>query len=291
MIVAAGLVAARFVHFAALTFIFGAGWAPTYADLRPVADRLRGLRRLAAWLALASAIGWFVFAVGSMVGSLSGAFAPAALIASVRDMTFGRVSAIRMVGCALLIILVSSPVQDRLERPAWLLAGALLASLALTGHAQEEEGWALAAHGVADALHLLAAGLWLGALGVFVLLLTGPALSDEESGRRALSRFSTTGIVSVLILVATGLVNAVFLVGAPTALVSTPYGRVLTIKLLLFLAMVGLAAFNRRDLRSGAVSMRTLRRRVVVEQAMGAGVLLAVAILGTMPPAIMAGMG
>lgn len=292
MIVAAALVASRFLHFAALTFIFGAGWAPAYADPRPIAARLRLLTRLAAWLALASGIGWFVFALVGMAGSFSAAFAPGALLATVRDMTFGQVSAIRIVGCAVLVFLAALPRPEGRGRLEWLLAGVLLASIALTGHAQEEEGWALLVHGAADALHLLAAGLWLGGLTVLVILLADSARRlDDEAPRRALVRFSTTGIVAVVVLLSTGFVNAVFLVGAPAALLSTGYGRVLLAKIALFLLMVALAALNRRDLRHETASMAVLRRRVIIEQALGACVLAAVALLGTMAPAAMAGMG
>jgi putative copper resistance protein D len=56
------------------------------------------------------------------------------------------------------------------------------------------------------------------------------------------ARFSGLGVISVVVLLATGLLNTWFLVGSPLALVGTTYGQLLLGKLGLFLAMVTLAA-------------------------------------------------
>lgn len=279
----AGLVAARFIHFVAMTFLLGAAWAPTYAHLQSVARPLRLLERVAAWLALLSGVGWFLLALAGMAGSLSAALEPRLILSTMRDMLFGQVTAARLIGCMVLVHFVHLN-RSHARWPRLVLSGALLGSIALTGHAQAEEGTAQLVHVLGDALHLIAAGVWLGALGVFALLFVAGPASEDEQARRSLLRFSATGIVAVLVLIATGAVNSWFLVGTPMALVQTPYGRLLLAKLLLFLGMLALAGVNRRDLRRGSVPLATLRTRLLVEQACGLAVLMIVALLGTLAP-------
>jgi copper resistance protein D len=102
-------------------------------------------------------------------------------------------------------------------------------------------------------------------------------------------RFSRLGYVAVGLLVITGLVNSLVLVGGPAALIGTDYGRVLSIKLGLFGAMLAIAAFNRFVVSPGLQSgdpkaVAILRRSVAIELGVGAGVLAVVAALGTVHP-------
>ena len=80
MIVAAGLIASRFVHYAALTILFGAAFFPvyTYRENKPAppipADFAPWLRRLligAAIVALVSGIFWLGFVAATMSGQPS----------------------------------------------------------------------------------------------------------------------------------------------------------------------------------------------------------------------------
>ena len=96
-----------------------------------------------------------------------------------------------------------------------------------------------------------------------------------------------------LIGITTGALNTLLLVGSTQALVGTPYGRLLGLKILLFLAMVAVALFNRfrllprlrRDTRTSAATA-ALARSVLCEQGLGFAVLAVVSVLGTWPPAI-----
>jgi putative copper export protein len=74
-------------------------------------------------------------------------------------------------------------------------------------------------------------------------------------------------------------VNSVFLVQTPIA-----YGELLWVKLGLFAGMVALAAPNRRASRGFAPSLESVRRRVILEQMLGAAVMVCVAVLGTIAP-------
>ena len=284
----AGLILSRFGHFAALALLVGVGWAPVYADLSAVKPGLRWIQRAAILMALFSGLSWFAFAVAGMAGTPSAALDLAALQSTLQDTSFGHVWLVRVSGILLFALLLMAPSPRRFR---WgvetLLAAALLASIALTGHAQAREGSALLVHETADALHLLAAGVWLGALAVLVALLSrSGTATGAERARTALHRFSTTGMIAVGLIVLTGVVNGYFLVGSLGPLVTTPYGQLLCLKIALFGGMVGLAALNRRAAqRAGEASLKSMTARVAMEQLLGLCVLAAVALLGTMAPA------
>jgi putative copper resistance protein D len=154
---------------------------------------------------------------------------------------------------------------------------------------------------LADALHLLGAGAWLGGL-VGLLYLTAASLrpNSPEGARldafNAAHRFSAAGYLAVATIVASGLVNSWFLVSPLANLIETEYGRLLLIKVALFAAMVGLAGLNRfwivpaladPALASvSAIGLRRLRVHILLEQCLGLAIILVVAFLGTMEPAI-----
>ncbi len=102
-------------------------------------------------------------------------------------------------------------------------------------------------------------------------------------------RFSVLGIISVCVLLVTGIVNACFLVGSFAALFGTPYGRMLIVKLAVFAAMLALAAHNRWHLtpqlaHGDATARRSLRRSATLEVIGGVAIVAIVGALGTMIP-------
>jgi putative copper resistance protein D len=197
-----------------------------------------------------------------------------------------------------LLVLVLKP-----GRPSWSLTAALgavaVASFAWMGHGAATEGPIALLHLAADIVHSWAAALWLGALAVLVLLLLARPRTSESVAvlHRALQGFSGMGALLVATLVLTGLANSVVLVGLDRieGLWTTPYGRLLSLKILLFMAMVGLASANRyrltpalgRALETPAIesaALAALSRSVVVEAGLGLLVLALVAWFGTLPP-------
>jgi copper resistance protein D len=182
---------------------------------------------------------------------------------------------------------------------AALLAGAYLGSLAFAGHGEEGLGLERYFHLAADFFHLIAAGLWLGGLIPLVLLLVYLRRFHEEGwisvACDAASRFSNLGIVAVGILLVSGTINALFLVGRVQALAGTDYGRLLLLKITLFAAMVGLAGINRQYLLPrlfgdagmdrGSRAVRWLVGSALVEITFGLGVIIIVGMLGIMAPA------
>jgi len=185
-----------------------------------------------------------------------------------------------------------------------LTAGIALATLAWTGHGAMDEGATGWVHLVADILHLLAAGTWIGALlGLTLLVTRAPSRIDATHLRlthRALHGFGLVGTIMVGTIVVTGLVNGWLLVGAGNLLnlPSTRYGQLLLAKLALFAAMLGLASLNRFRLtpafeRSVAAAdhrgaLSTLRRSLAVEAACAVSILALVAWLGTLEPPVSA---
>lgn len=209
----------------------------------------------------------------------------------------GRAWEARTLALAALIALAALVRSRRATAWAGALLGAVaLGSLAWNGHGVATEGQFGNVHLVADIAHLLAAGAWLGALGALAIVLgrTREQASDVDAAHRALAGFSVAGTAIVATVVITGLTNSWALVGPDhvLGLTDTLYGRLLLAKLVLFAAMLGLAALNRFHLTpalEGAAhdpraAIRSLRRSLAFETAAALTILALVAWLGTLMP-------
>jgi putative copper resistance protein D len=123
---------------------------------------------------------------------------------------------------------------------AMALAGANLAIAPLAGHtAASEPAWP----GVAgNALHLLAAGAWWGALPALASCMLTP--SDDAPARAAtvLARFSAAALPIMLAIVGSGILLAVIQVERWPALLGTVYGYLLIAKVAALCAVLWLAA-------------------------------------------------
>ena len=277
---------ARFVHDAALTLLFGGLLFPVYClprGGRTIPPRLLGALRIKAWIAATSALAVFALSVGGMAGSLAAAADPALLIDTALGSDFGWLFLARE---AVLVVCATVLMRRAQGAPPLWLSGAALAALAMTGHAREGAGWFVALHVGLDALHLLSAGLWIGALPWFAVLLA-PARSAALA-MPAVRRFSTVASVAVALLILSGVGATLLLVVSPLALPQTVWGRLLILKVVLAGAMVALAAHNRwrsspaieRGDRSAAA---VLRRNARAELGLALGVIAIVGWLGTLP--------
>jgi copper resistance protein D len=302
----------RFLHFAATVSLSGlvifhafvgapALSAGDAATARPIADRLARL----AWgsLVLAALTGgaWLLVQAASMGERPLSALWSDDLVATVLlDTDFGHVWLARL---TLLVLLAAAlcPPYFGVPAPAWrraialVLATAFVAALAFAGHAAAGDGIEGVIHEAADVLHLIAAAAWVGALVPLAIVLgaakdTGPCALAVA--RVATLRFSTLGIASVGMVLATGIVNTFELTGSWAALFGTGYGRLLLVKVALFLAMLAIAAVNRtrltpRLVAGGAAAgpaLGQLRANALAEAVIGALILFIVAMLGTLPP-------
>jgi copper resistance protein D len=175
-----------------------------------------------------------------------------------------------------------------------------LFSLAWAGHGAANPGLLGVVHLLGDALHLVTAAFWPGALAplaAFLLLLLKS--SQVEAIGLAVSvvrRFSASSLIAVAALALTGLLNGIFMVGSFQALVTSAYGRILVCKVVLFFAMIGFGAINLFLLKpriednlptvhfAQKNATRLLLRNVLSEIGLGAVVILIVGLLGITPP-------
>ena len=166
---------------------------------------------------------------------------------------FGQVSMARLALAVLLagwmVMLAGAIARDRWGAFPVILAIGFLIGPAWTGHAGATPGGAGQIPLAADALHLLAAGVWLGSLPSLAMLLAA-AWRNKEPARTAVvatavRRFSLLGIASAGALLASGIINTWYEVGSPRDLIATAYGRLVLAKIALFAAMVSIAAVNR----------------------------------------------
>jgi putative copper resistance protein D len=128
-------------------------------------------------------------------------------------------------------------------------------------------------------------------LTVFLVHVRAP-FSSGETVARVVHRFSTLSLCCVSVLVVSGISNSWLLVGSIYALFTTPYGRLLFLKLTVFAILIGFGAHNRflvkTKLLKGAAEpelLSQLHRNVLCEVCLGVAVVAIVACLGVTPPA------
>ncbi len=322
------LIFIRMIHFAATlslagAVIFGAVIAgPIMRQMEDAGAALRArLMRIVWWnfaTALISGTAWLVLLAAEISERAPGEiFSDGILSTVLLHTTFGHDWLARLVLVALLAAALGGISAKHVDLPRWaiaaLLASAFAAALVHSGHAAATAGWLGTFHRAADGLHLIAASAWLGGLLPLALLLAA-ARREEISlalARDATLRFSTLGLISVGLLIATGIVNGWILAGSVPALIGTDYGRLLLAKVALFFAMVAVAAVNRLRLtprlaltissppcgqalahKRGAdgapaaarTALRALARNSLVEATFGLAILIIVGALGTLPP-------
>ena len=179
----------------------------------------------------------------------------------------------------------------------WAIAmiGAVILAFtpALSGHAVASPSFTRLAVGV-DAVHVMAAGGWLGSLFCLVTAGIPEALRLEEGARsRAVAdfvnAFSPTALVFAAITALTGAATAWLHLGTLSALWQSQYGQRLLLKLAILSIAAGTGAYNWLHVRPRLGSRRgtvRMRRSASVELAMGVLVLLATAILVATPTAV-----
>lgn len=205
------------------------------------------------------------------------------------DTDFGRSWSIHLAAVACLAPFWSA--GPRRARTGILLAsGLVLATLSLSGHAAAPagaEGWASE---IALALHLLAAGAWVGGL-VEVLALV-PLLGVAEARRDAalaLKRFSFAGHGFVTGAIMAGIGTVLLVVGLPAYGSPPLYVVVLCAKIAMVGGMTALALINRYRLvprlREHPTSVcRNLLRNTRTALLLGSGVLAVAGLLGLLDP-------
>ncbi|HEU5321326.1 MAG TPA: CopD family protein, partial [Methylomirabilota bacterium] len=265
-----------------------------------VLGQVRGL----ALLALVTGALSVAYQAATLTGRLEAAFDARTLGQVLLDTQAGHVWLLRS---ALLLLVVGFLAfrADTGERADWLaargqvvgLAAVALALVTAGGHAAAVRPGGLAAMTI-DATHLVATGLWVGALLPLALLLRAASRPDGADARPhavlAVRRFSRLALLAVLVLAATGAGNAVIHVASVAGLVGTPYGQLLLAKVALLIPILLVATVNRRRLLPelpgeaatvGRPAMRRLAAFMAAEAALALVVLGLAAGLALTPPA------
>ena len=210
-------------------------------------------------------------------GSWVGASDPV-LIGMMAEGPIGDSLVVRIAGLALVAALFISGKVPRSVAVAG--ASTVCASFAFRGHVLAEPRVLL---GALVTAHLLGLAFWIGALAPLCRL-AGRAGAihagavASEFGRWAL------WIVPVLAMAGGGLL--VMLTGNPLEALATPYGRLLSVKLSVFLLLLGLAAFNKLRLTPALLAGDTgagarLRRSIGLEFVAVLAILVVTATLTT----------
>jgi copper resistance protein D len=300
---AEALVAVRLVHFLAAMTAFGIGAFRLYgfagvpvAVTEPLRAGLARTMTVCSVGALLSALAMVPCVAAGMAGSIAAGFDPGTWYAVLADTKFGDAWCWHLGFAVALVVLCLLPARGWCAGAQTAMALLLLGSLGWVGHAASDEGAGLG-HIINQMTHLTAAGLWLGGLVPLAMLLHRASRSDgaayAAAARVALPQFSRIGYAAVALVALTGAVNSIVLVGSFGGLARTPYGRLLALKIALFLAMVGLAVVNRfclvprlREAAAAQGALRSLYASVVAEQSLACLIIAIVALLGTWPPAI-----
>lgn len=159
---------------------------------------------------------------------------------------------------------------------AWLGAIGLLITWAMAGHAASLRWPWLGVP--ADVAHHGAAAAWLAGL-VVVWLAARPEVAPDVALLH-LRRFSAVALVCVVLVVLTGVIQVIRLTGNIFDLLQTTHGRLVGVKLVLVVMLVGAGAFNRTRLRLAAESAPAERTVQAVRTAMFAEVAVGVATVG-----------
>ena len=286
----------RGFHLVALASLFGtlvslalvapAGLRQAGTAAAQARARLVTLARWSDALALALGIGWMLLETATIAGaaSVGGTFAMLGTV--LRDTNYGHLILVRLV----LLVLAVPFLGGRGWRLAagLVLSGAALGMQGFMGHAGATGGGIGDMLLASEAVHLLAAGAWLGGLlPLFVLagVLPPPAAAT------ACEHFTPVGLSAVVAIACTAAVQAWQLIGSLAGLFGTAYGHVALLKLAIFFVLLILACINRLVLTNRLrdpdrpVTRALLRGSIGAEAVLGAAVIVVAAFLASGIPA------
>lgn len=191
----------------------------------------------------------------------------------------------RLQASVALLALIAAAAWSRWPDAGWMAAALTVAggwaTLPMTGHAMS---FASSGPWLTQAVHGLAAGLWVGSLWAVACTIPVVAVGGDGDRRVAIlvRRFSPLAIGAVLVVGLTGVLTAVFHVETVDQLWTTPYGQTLLLKSGLFLLTAAVGYWNWRWMtpRLGdRLGTAALRRTAGGEVALAGIVLLITAVL------------
>ena len=306
------LLVARWVMFVAVMAAIGL-FVMRLLTARPLVREVEGstLRALSIAFTVAAVVGLAAIPVyldfSTANDSLRSVFDFSALVPLFRVTAFGRAIVDLEVCFALFCLAAGTALWvDRPDRERRSIAelvascGALLAAAAVlvvpgaAGHAAQTSPRGLTL--LFDWLHMASGSVWLGGLvGLLVLWFTVSARQRVAALSVCVPRFSNVAAVSVLVLGATGVGEAINHMPAVNALWETSYGQAILVKAGLLGAALVIASGNllrsrprliaaRRRPEVGEPAARLLRGLVSGELMIVVAVVFAAAVLSSLPP-------
>lgn len=211
-----------------------------------------------------------------MVSLGTGGLFNADILGDVLASSFGRVLAQRL-GAAILLWVCAGIAQ---QYPKQGVAAALALGLLLT-FIDGEASHALTSRLpwpalIANALHIVAMGVWVGGLLALLALWRLKAMLTQR--RVIVKRFGTVAIAALVELICTGIFMAWLLLPAPSRLFTTSYGQVLIVKLVALLLPLLFVFISQR------VSLDQRTRWWTLETLGLAGILILAGFLVSLPP-------
>ena len=240
-------------------FMAGVGllfFGVTAGDRRKLAPRVMIVRLtgIGAILLVGHLFAWLLHI--SPTHDLSGSF-----IASVFDSMVGQTELLR-VALALLAFLAIA--LARREVLAVVFGGACLLVSGAIGHPAAIQPYLSIP---AKMAHLVSASLWLGGL----LWLVWLSRCDEIACRAEARRVSSVALIAVIAIFLTGSLETLLFINSPGDLIHAVYGRLVLLKLLGLVLLVGAGAYNRFALvprldEPGATTKlsRSVRNEIVI---------------------------
>ncbi|MCJ2182956.1 CopD family protein [Novosphingobium sp. 1949] len=285
-----GLVLARSACLASLMVTTGLVLHALIDGAAPLsAPRRKGVI-LTALAALPLSLWWALASVASMTATPLGALDLTTVRLVLGATPLGALLVVRGLALVLLAMLAWMRVGRTRAGGAWLALAALVALLssAWSGHASALDGGPGLTLRASDMLHLAAAAVWLGALVTFCGQSWRACADRRAPPLDSLARFARTGTLVVTVLMLTGATNAVLIRGT-TLLPLGAWGGLIATKIVLFGAMLLLAANNRWRLvpavqRNAQGASSRLLRSLLLETLAAIAIVLVVGLAGTLDP-------
>jgi putative copper resistance protein D len=214
------------------------------------------LEKIFPWLAgiiIAGLTGILATTTGDATGDVANAWSPAVWMEIVQQTQIGHIWAARMLLAIVLfctMVKMQSSIRTRGHYVLWAMLAALpLIAGTLMSHSSADE---MSFTAIAPyAIHILLAGIWFGALPAFLLILFNLrkelGITATQTAVNYLKKFSALALPVMVLLMLTGVVVTDRLVDEKYyALVSSPYGWLLNIKLAI-LAVILVIAYQARN--------------------------------------------
>ena len=250
-------------------------------------DGQRALIRRLIGILIGGAALFSVCRIALLSGSMSGDFAgmfDGRLARMVLGAGEGRATGARITGLCLALLALS---PKRALRGTAILGGIIAAtSFAWIGHIHALTP--AIAPSLLLCLHLLCVAFWLGALPPLWVITAG---GNGPQIAAAAARFGKMALRVVALLLAAGVSLLSMLISSPAQLWTSDYGRLMSVKLLAVVALLGLAAWNKLHLTPRLLggekrALVLFRRSLAAEIAVGAFILMITAAFTTLtgPP-------